>query len=175
MERDAEQPRSRVQPLLSAGEEQRADVAQLSEMPLSSAHCLVRTTPPVSPQPPRCLRVLLLLFLPASDWQGMGVADCGHLHARTSSSVSPQAGWGTGDRGGCRGAGAQECCFFHPSFHPGTKSVLQKAFVFPSMLPAALPASLCFACLSWGAATLAHTPRARSADSLAWPGETGDL
>lgn len=57
------------------------------------------------------------------------------------------------------GTGIQECCFFHPCFRQGSKSALQKAFVFPSTLPAAVPASPGLACRSQDAAIPVHTPR----------------
>lgn len=79
--------------------------------------------------------------------------------------MSPQAGRGAGDSRGCTGTGIQECCFFHPGFRQGSKSPLQKAFVFPSTLPAAVLASPGLACRSQDEAIPVHTPRSCSTGS----------
>lgn len=65
--------------------------------------------------------------------------------------------------GGCTGMGTQECYFFHLSLHQGSKSALKKAFIFPSTLPAAVPA---IPCSGQDAAVLAHIPRAHSRDRI---------
>lgn len=93
-----------------------------------------------------------------------------------SLGVSPAVGRGQGHSsawapvcqdisayGGCTGMRTQECYFFHPGLHQGSKSALKKAFVFPSTLPAAVPA---IPCSDQGAAVLAHIPRAHSRDRI---------
>lgn len=126
------------------------------------AHCLI-TTAPLAPRSPRAhpQRSFCCLSPPAAGRKrGDGAPTC-----RDQQPVSPQTAWGAGDRRGCTGTAIQECCFFHPGFRQGSKSALQKAFVSPRTLRAAVPASPGLARRSQPVAIPAHTHRSCSSGS----------
>lgn len=129
------------------------------------------------PQPPCHPRAFLLLLLPASCGQGMRAQLSMGTRVPGLTAPRPHRQAGTlGTKEVAWGQALRNVVFSIPVSFKVVNQCCKKAFVFPSTLLAAVPASPCLACRSQDAAILAHTPRARHGDKgPSRAGEAEDL
>lgn len=157
---------ARIQPFLPAWGGEGGDMVQLAGMPLSSSSSSPRSALNHTRSPRARPR-----HSSAASPQQLRARDAG-TRAGTGSRVQPGSSPGPGRPGCCRSQGLHGdrnsgMLFFPSRFPSGSKSALQKGFVFPSTL-------LCLPALSQDEAIPVHTVIAPQGSGIPCPAEGGN-